>query len=479
MKIKIFLPYFIAISVFFTFLITCSSKNPEFPENEFNNDTDTTSSPPDTTNITPPDTSNIPPIDTTQMDFETEKDPRAAYVNEAWAEWIKNHHYPLKSLTSENYDDIQFFKDILSGVNIIQLGESSHGVKEYNQAKVRLIKFLHEEMEFNVIAFESALFDCYYVNENIDSYSAIDAMHGSIYGVWHTYEVLPLFEYIKETQNTDNPLILAGIDMKSSGNAYKKRPEFLRSVISRINSSYASQVYELDKNLTDNINTVYWMNYIRANPDSLKAEYEKLITFFDNNIDDLITLFPENPKIPLIAQRIACCILLEIEHAQEGCNGVYPRDPSMADNLDFLIDEIYPGKKIIIWAHNSHIRHDNEKVQNSHGYNTMGTWIKERHSSELYTIGFYMYRGQTALNSRTLCNVGPPIPNSIEAIFYRARKKYLFVNLENFERDEGNGWMFSNIGAYAWGVRLESLIPNEQYNGIFFIDTVHPPDYTY
>ena len=43
----------------------------------------------------------------------------------------------------------------------MQLGESGHGVREFNLAKVRLIRFLHEEMGFDVLAFESGLFECW------------------------------------------------------------------------------------------------------------------------------------------------------------------------------------------------------------------------------------------------------------------------------------------------------------------------------
>lgn len=36
------------------------------------------------------------------------------------------------------------------------LGEASHGVAESNWAKVRLIKFLHQQLGFDVVAFESS-----------------------------------------------------------------------------------------------------------------------------------------------------------------------------------------------------------------------------------------------------------------------------------------------------------------------------------
>lgn len=34
----------------------------------------------------------------------------------------------------------------------------------------------------------------------------------------------------------------------------------------------------------------------------------------------------------------------------------------MADNLEFLLRELYPGKKIIVWGHNFHSQHDNAAI---------------------------------------------------------------------------------------------------------------------
>ena len=82
-------------------------------------------------------------------------------VKPEWAEWIKNNHQEITNLEADNSDfsDLMFLKSLLEGKRLVQLGENSHGVSEFNKAKVRLIKFLHEIMEYDVIAFESSIFD--------------------------------------------------------------------------------------------------------------------------------------------------------------------------------------------------------------------------------------------------------------------------------------------------------------------------------
>ena len=78
-------------------------------------------------------------------------------------------------------------------------------------------------MGFNVIAFESGLFECYYTFNDIDQFEAKPALGLSLFSAWKTEEVLDLFDYIIDSQNSDNPLIYTGVDcLKSGGNFYKK-----------------------------------------------------------------------------------------------------------------------------------------------------------------------------------------------------------------------------------------------------------------
>ena len=164
-----------------------------------------------------------------------------AQVRGEWISWARDHHYPIASIVStptDQYADLQFLRRVLDGRRIVELGESGHGVAEFSQAKVRLIKFLHEQMGFDVMAFESGLFECYMANQLTGSGSQM--MQYSIFGVWHTEDVRELFNYIKQTQQTDRPLILAGFDTQTSSSAgTAQRPRFLHSVIDAVDHDYA------------------------------------------------------------------------------------------------------------------------------------------------------------------------------------------------------------------------------------------------
>jgi erythromycin esterase len=428
-----------------------------------------------------PDTPTISP-DHLLSDGElvTPEDPNAVVVNEAWAAWIRENYIPVRSLTASVYSDLQFLKPLLEGRRIVQLGESGHGVKEFNQAKVRLIRFLHQEMGFDVIAFESSIFDCFYTNENSGNMTAQGMMKGSIYGVWSTNEVVKLFEYIKETQESERPLILAGFDMKRSGRANNHRPDFFRDVIAAIDENYAQIVYDFDREL---INDTFGKSasalrrHITSRKEELMNFYQGLVEFFDVNMENLQNASSQNPQFPLVARQEAWSVVQYIQYFEEGLDYTRLgeiRDGAMAENLSFLANTFYPGKKIIVWAHNFHLRHN---VKGESPVYFMGAWVAKEFRPVLYTIALYMYQGKAAHNDRSIYTIYSPNKDSLEAICYRARCKYLFVDMLNQVESEGNSWMFTSIEAKSWGIYRHVMVLRDQYDGILFIHTVNPPDY--
>ena len=153
----------------------------------------------------------------------------------------------------------------------------------------------------------------------------------------------------------------------------------------------------------------------------------------------------------------------------------------MANNLDFLLRDLYPGKKVIVWAHNFHVQH-RENTRSStdttnRGPRTMGTWVAERHRPELYTIGLFMYRGSAALNNRTPYPIVQSRSGSFESILHRAPWKYSFLDFSRANRERGSEWIWTPIMGLSWGTQLERFVPRDEYDGVLFIDTVHPPNY--
>ncbi|HRZ42552.1 MAG TPA: erythromycin esterase family protein [Bacteroidales bacterium] len=402
--------------------------------------------------------------------------------------WLnqKNNHLDIRSLTSENFSDLQCLKNWLQNKTLIQLGESSHGTKEYSQIKVRLIKFLHEQMGFDVIAFESNLFECFYTNENIQNLTETQAMRNSIfYGVWGTPDVKELFTYIKETQNSDHPLILAGFDCQVSSNTgyITNHSDFLYEILSKIDTLHASQQMVFDANIINKI-VAYNTSYLSINKDSIKVKYNLMVNYIDNHIDLLIDSFPQKPLYPIFLRQSLLSIISQIDfmlYPDGGLSGnpsaFRVRDSSMAANVIFLKDCLYPDKKIILWAHNYHIANTAFQHALYPDIKDMGIYLKDKYNYQLYTIGLYSLRGRTKTDwNWSVINI--PVPttaNSLEALLYYCRKKSLFIDLENQIYCNGNKWMYTTISAKTSGFADENMIIKNVYDGVIFIDSSSVP----
>lgn len=412
-----------------------------------------------------------------------------------WEAWANDHAYKLEAIQPVNasadrskaFQDLSMLKPLLLDKRIVFLGESSHGVAEFSLAKTRLIQFLHEEMGYNVLAFESGLANTSLAYGKSSAQSAEQTMKEAIFGVWWSKETLPLFDYIKAAQQSDQPLALTGFDMQLQyplldGGWLQDQTlaERLANTEQKL-SDYANGTdlkgYQEDKSA---IIQVY--NDILKNVESAKTQAA------------LKERYPDNAKLPVLLERsLNERIRFAKEYAEISIRanlgiqtGDYApffesmewRDKTMLDNLMWLVTEVYPTEKFIVWGHNDHIRKaHSEVIGTPYPVKLMGELLPDEMKKYSYTIGLYPASGKTADNTKTVHDVLPLEPGSVESILSAAKTPYTFVDLRYQSRERGNSWMFEPRFAYSWGMFPESLVPRDQYDGLLLIDGVNPPQY--
>jgi erythromycin esterase len=394
-------------------------------------------------------------------------------VNTQWVRWIKDNAHPLLSLTSEDFGDLQFLKPLLEERRLVQLGEDSHGTGSYTDVKVRLIKFLHEEMGFDVIAFESSLFACFSANDQVQEIPAVELMQYAIFRVWHTRETSALFEYLERTREDGRPLILAGFDPRfSSWEELRLRAELFENVVGLVDEQYATEVAALESRLQFAVlpgaPQEEWIQ--------LESEYSHLVDFLDQHEAELVQAYGGSYTIPLAARQTAWSTVQHmIMNQVNAAQGILIRDKAMADNIDFLMERLYPDEKVIVWAHDYHIRHDQGAIDGLG--NNMGTWVAMQHRPELYTVGLHAYRGTGANNDRSPYEHGPAASGTMERLLHDAGLPILFLDMLNAIESDSTSWMFQTITAMSWGTINFEMVPRDQYDAVLFIDEIHPPHY--
>lgn len=402
--------------------------------------------------------------------------------------WEPTVGHPIRSLVSDDYSDLEFLRERLRGVRIVQLGESGHGMGETALLKSRIVRFLHEQMDFDVLALESDLYQCADADQDVSDVEPRFTLFGCAFGVWHTNEVLPLFDYLRASRATDRPLRLAGFDVQPIGTNKEHRPAFLAGLLERVDPERAQRARAIDSTFLAKYaeGSGPRREYLRANRDSLLAAYDQFAEALDWLVDETATASTDSAAAAfrqrvLVGRQTVRSIMAYIRQQTAPDDRAYAeeRNRGMAENVRFLAEELFPDRRIIVWAHNTHVRHASEAIPvnpdvwPSVPARDMGSWLRDWYGEALFTIGFYAYRGTAADNSREVYEVPEATPAHLEYRLARAGYRVSFVDLER------QGWAAIEQTLRFNGRHDQRMVPADQYDALILIADVGPPHFLY
>lgn len=394
--------------------------------------------------------------------------------------------HPIR-LTGKDTSDLAFLKTALDGVRIVQLGENGHGASESMQARARIARFLHEEMGFGVLAFESSLFLCHLADGRIVGSSPRQTLISSIIGVWHIEEMLPLFTYLTETRATGSPLRLAGFDVQPIGSRRRERSAFLGGIASVIDPEYGKEVLALETEFHKayESESAGRRQYLRQHGDAMATRYDALAAFIEQHLARLQK--EKGREAPLVAAQEArsAAAYIRFQIAPDMRQYAEKRDRGMFENLQFLAERLFPDQKIIVWGHNFHLRHDNvsipprEEVFPGVAARTMGTWTREHFRRRVFTIGEYAAEGRAVDNSRAPYSIAPPPTGSLERQMAAISDGVPSIVVVRDSNATTVPWAWSPLPARYNGQHQQTLVAGRQYDALLFLPAVNPPRFLY
>ena len=137
----------------------------------------------------------------------------------------RSHEVEVISFAAERTDgELDALGKALADVQIVLLGENGHGVKEFTESKVKLIEWLHREHGFELVVFESGLFECDRAWRHLARMEAADALKACLRYPFEHAELLPLFELMQAKRGSAEPLAVSGMDFQSQGFDSELRP---------------------------------------------------------------------------------------------------------------------------------------------------------------------------------------------------------------------------------------------------------------
>jgi len=392
---------------------------------------------------------------------------------------VERHTHPIVSIDPNNTSttDLDFLQGEFMGVDIVMLGEQSHGDGSTFLAKTRLIKYLHEEMGFSVLVFESGLMDMYRtwtkIEEGADSLSVFNY---GVFPIWaNSKQVQELFEYILEQSKTDHPLIVAGFDIQPTGSLMTpdERMEEI-SVYLQGTINYSAEAYPLFSRSFQNLRSIMESPLSPEEYDEMKKEYaelQKRILESDPSKEGMIYA----QYIDNYFKTLTLYAKADLQKPPNTPHIFNIRDREMARNFELLANKLYPGEKFIVWGANSHLGYGRGLLDDFQGMKPsapamvpFGQYLKIDYQDALYTLAFTSYEGSIGL----LRGMERELPKghdlSLEKALAEKDDSFIFLSLQ------GDEFKSLRFPARIYGHAEMSGIWGQMADGVFFIKTMEP-----
>lgn len=390
-----------------------------------------------------------------------------------------------------------FNDSFLTDYDIVLLGEQTHGDGAVFEKKLAMVKELHEKGGFNLLVFESGMYDNFKANQLY--YAKKEGINIYKQSVGTLYSETKVFQDLLDYISTHQELKILGFDSQESNLFDQYFLDDFQKLCTNNNILISSKTYtELEKTLVVRDLESYVGNKIDST-----ALYNTIL-----DIEHKLSLIPKNDLETKVIVQTFKSVFSDLDFnlkilQQEKIHVQNPRDKQMAENLAFL-KENHPSEKIIGWGASYHFANrlsEFEFTQKSEHYikemytlvdsiadhnhielkdeinqvkelsfaKPMGKILKEKYGDKLFSLAFTSYEGNylDIFNDKLFPILKPPI-NSIETNFKKQgdNNKLQFLK----ENDKFYSSVFGYIPLYAnW---------NHIFDGIYYIEKMYPPIYS-
>ncbi|QZT35947.1 erythromycin esterase family protein [Halosquirtibacter xylanolyticus] len=322
----------------------------------------------------------------------------------------------------------------LKNKQVILIGDATHGERAVMEFNIHFIKFLHEEMGYNTIAFESGLYDLYRAQKNIDEGEEVgEEITNSVFSIWASTDIFQ--ELIQYIRNNKSEIQIIGFDSQFTG-GYSTN-DFVNDLKSLLNKHHKEEDidYELLKKVFTNFGTIF----------DTKLSHEDFRTFGKNL--KRITKCLKNIKgegsedLELWIQFIESTETMARDYYENHPGSVSPkefkaymsnnRDLQMAKNLLFHLSQ-HPNEKVVCWGASTHFANDLSSTKNKEllQYKPMGRHLKNQLEDRIFSYAPIIGSGEYGAFGEE-SNIGRLSENSIEYKLMKEGAPYQWIDLNN------------------------------------------------
>jgi erythromycin esterase len=376
----------------------------------------------------------------------------SAPIDASSIDLLKRHAVPFRTAEFDsNRDDISALKDMIGTARIVALGEATHGTHEFFSMKHRIVDLLVSDMGFNTFAIEASWQESRRIDEYIHSGEGdLDKFLGDLhFWTWNTDEVYDMIRWMRrhnESHDDIRAVSFHGIDIQHPLSSIDVVLRYLARLDTAAHDA-ASQRYALFRSHLSTISTITrdraalnyaqllaLQNYSRLSGAIKRQCRQSIISVFDDLSyhrslyesrssrqefaqvlqsarmvilgEALYSAFPViTGRQWLDLARVAVARLIRTRMGTR--DDVANRDAGMAETVSWIVNQMGPSTKAIIWAHNGHVMAR---------AGSMGGYLRRRYGSDVVIIGFTCYRGRFIARTlgRSPNEAGPPVVHEVD-----------------------------------------------------------------
>lgn len=134
-------------------------------------------------------------------------------------QWLKHHAVPIQTVEAgHGFADLQPLDKVVGDARIVELGEATHGTREFFQLKHRMIEFLASQKGFTIFSIEANMPEAYRLNDFVlnGTGDPKQLLKGMYFWTWNTEEVLDMILWMREYNKSGKGRIeFTGFDMQT------------------------------------------------------------------------------------------------------------------------------------------------------------------------------------------------------------------------------------------------------------------------